>query len=521
MQALRRGSLYTGLLLVMLTGAGMTLCAQPPAHPAGSDTSGAYLPSALAAVSGRSLPVTQNGAQVTHSVKEFGAKGDGTTNDGPAIRNALAATSGGILIFPAGTYLIDNSAANGVDISNWSGTIEGSQGTLLKCNSLENMCVQFTSPSNININNIAMTNMAASAKCDPSKTNCGSYRGTSPHAYLLRITGGTNVHLSHLKLSYGLVALAVAASTHVFLSDSSLGYSWGNNGFFTNDVDFHGTNLNSYYGQDAGYEFSTYGDGSLAVNNATLTNVSSSGDFSCILVNAATNVTVNGFTCENTWMGGVTVIQDPRTTKTHFPDNVVISNGVLNNIGAASGHPATAIQIGPNGTAGRPVGSQHIQLSNLTINGTLGSADAVKAEQDTAYDLTLSNVKAANIGNVCFRLGSAYIHASHLTCETSGSDGLVNMASSEAVYSDIVIRNASHDDVWNPAKGNATFTNITITHTAPGVHGSINDAATGGTARYEGVKFINPDNSTPRVKTSWSKTSFSNLSLNGKSISGR
>lgn len=41
----------------------------------------------------------------TISVKDFGAKGDGTTDDAAAIRAAIAAAAGGTVYFPVGTYL--------------------------------------------------------------------------------------------------------------------------------------------------------------------------------------------------------------------------------------------------------------------------------------------------------------------------------------------------------------------------------------------------------------------------------
>lgn len=45
------------------------------------------------------------------NVKDFGAKGDGTTNDATAIQSALdsLSTSGGIIFFPKGTYLLTSS----------------------------------------------------------------------------------------------------------------------------------------------------------------------------------------------------------------------------------------------------------------------------------------------------------------------------------------------------------------------------------------------------------------------------
>lgn len=42
------------------------------------------------------------------TVKDYGAKGDGNTNDSPAIQNAINATSSGMLVFPAGTYKLSS-----------------------------------------------------------------------------------------------------------------------------------------------------------------------------------------------------------------------------------------------------------------------------------------------------------------------------------------------------------------------------------------------------------------------------
>jgi hypothetical protein len=68
------------------------------------------------------LPITQPPpvqATPTVNVRDFGATGNGTTNDLPAIQNAIAATkaSGAQVLFPAGTYLhTDVITANGVGL---------------------------------------------------------------------------------------------------------------------------------------------------------------------------------------------------------------------------------------------------------------------------------------------------------------------------------------------------------------------------------------------------------------------
>ncbi|MCX7019661.1 MAG: glycosyl hydrolase family 28-related protein [bacterium] len=57
--------------------------------------------------------VLKNSLRLIVSVTDFGAKGNGTTDDAPAIRNALASltTSGGTLRFPPGRYLVGSTVA--------------------------------------------------------------------------------------------------------------------------------------------------------------------------------------------------------------------------------------------------------------------------------------------------------------------------------------------------------------------------------------------------------------------------
>jgi polygalacturonase len=43
------------------------------------------------------------------SVKHFGAKGDGSTDDTAAIQRAIRATKSGTLVFPAGTYKLSST----------------------------------------------------------------------------------------------------------------------------------------------------------------------------------------------------------------------------------------------------------------------------------------------------------------------------------------------------------------------------------------------------------------------------
>lgn len=67
---------------------------------------------------------------VKNVVTDYGAVGNGTTNDRVAIQNALNAAEadgGGIVFFPCGTYLIDNTLKlpNKVQMLGMGGTTFG------------------------------------------------------------------------------------------------------------------------------------------------------------------------------------------------------------------------------------------------------------------------------------------------------------------------------------------------------------------------------------------------------------
>lgn len=60
---------------------------------------------------GNEIPTGGGGSSLFVNVVDYGAKGDGTTNDAGAIQNAIDAlsTSGGIIFFPTGTYNLGSS----------------------------------------------------------------------------------------------------------------------------------------------------------------------------------------------------------------------------------------------------------------------------------------------------------------------------------------------------------------------------------------------------------------------------
>jgi hypothetical protein len=72
---------------------------------------------------------------LVYNVKAYGAKGDGSTNDQPAIEAALSglSTDGGVLYFPAGTYIVALDASDrSIYISQSNVTLYLAQGATIK-----------------------------------------------------------------------------------------------------------------------------------------------------------------------------------------------------------------------------------------------------------------------------------------------------------------------------------------------------------------------------------------------------
>ena len=95
--------------------------------------------------------VSAHGQATSVSAALFNAKGDGVTNDGPALQRAL--TSGNSIYVPAGTYLVDNSAGP-LSINNFSATLEFSSLAEVVCNTPNKACLVFTGGTNPTFTNL-------------------------------------------------------------------------------------------------------------------------------------------------------------------------------------------------------------------------------------------------------------------------------------------------------------------------------------------------------------------------------
>ena len=73
-----------------------------------------------AVTAGKIAPSVRQSLSIYTSVKDFGAKGDGTTDDTSAIKAAIAAAGGGTAFFPLGTYVVSDTLVQ-PDMQTWLG----------------------------------------------------------------------------------------------------------------------------------------------------------------------------------------------------------------------------------------------------------------------------------------------------------------------------------------------------------------------------------------------------------------
>ena len=73
-----------------------------------------------AITAGKIAPSVRQSLSIYTDVKDFGAKGDGTTDDTSAIKAAIAAAGGGTVFFPVGTYVVSDTLVQ-PDMQTWLG----------------------------------------------------------------------------------------------------------------------------------------------------------------------------------------------------------------------------------------------------------------------------------------------------------------------------------------------------------------------------------------------------------------
>lgn len=159
-------------------------------------------------------------AELSISVKDFGAKGDGLTVDRTAIQaaiNRVGFLGGGEVYFPPGTYLIDQVLTNAV-----SGVSFRGASATLKNTSATGSLLTVTGASNFSIRNLYMTNSGVSTGAALTLATCSNVIVSGVRADLhrttLAMTSASSVFVDGARL---LVGDADSAARAFSITDSS------------------------------------------------------------------------------------------------------------------------------------------------------------------------------------------------------------------------------------------------------------------------------------------------------------
>lgn len=95
----------------------------------------------------------------TFNVRDFGATGDGTTNDTAAVQAAVTAAAGGVVVFPPGTYLIPTT----VTVALANTTIQGMPGAILNGNGTGSTAILELQGSNCTVTGLRFVNRASAS----------------------------------------------------------------------------------------------------------------------------------------------------------------------------------------------------------------------------------------------------------------------------------------------------------------------------------------------------------------------
>jgi Pectate lyase superfamily protein len=205
-----------------------------------------------------------NGASLTYTlgvgtvnVKDFGAKGDGTTDDRTAIQNAINSLTSGVVVFPTGSYLIGSSGGVGLTLKPGVDLVAlgGSNVTLLPStngtsvlyylnpttNTLQSNFVikgiNFSANSKTSCNAIYINGNVSGARCSNIRISDSTITGFSDSSgYGINLVYCANTFITNVFFSTCYTGIYTSNCADTNMNDT-MALNGGGNGFY-----FTGTN---------------------------------------------------------------------------------------------------------------------------------------------------------------------------------------------------------------------------------------------------------------------------------------
>ncbi len=286
----------------------------------------------------------------------FGAIADGVANDKAAIVAAFAVSTTSAIVFPPGTYLVDNSAGE-IAVSNFAGTVSFLGGATILFTDLNHYGLVFTGGTGA-----VVTNVKVGYQTTPT-----SLTGKIPLEFDATtdtlITGCTIINSPGGGLKFDECIRPKATNINVLSSFSDGIGMYNCQDGEVSDVTIANTGDDglSYVNFTAKANY----DGGLA-SNIIVTNSFAAG----IKIAGQSGVTICNFHIDGTASSGVHVQTD---TGTRTPANVFISDGIIQNAGSVS--PPAGNQWGVEIGSSTSVTIDNVNVLSATGIGIGGSGN--------------------------------------------------------------------------------------------------------------------------------------------------
>ena len=340
----------------------------------------------------------QSTINVTNS--PYNAKGDGVSNDGPALEAAFSA--GSSVYLPPGTYLVDNSAGPLV-VNNFSATLQFDPLAILTCNTPAKACLIFNGGAAPTFLNVQVTyTTTPTDDCRSGQTQCVT----------LMFDGQTKPVIQGTKVVNGwAIALSVNDTTDAQVTNTVIQHSTRDGLYLQDNQNVTVTSLTVTDSGDDCIGFHSTGSGGGR-------NGGSASGINCMKIRGGgiafaggSNINVSDFVVDGTSAQGIYVMSDPANFL--LPGNITVSNGVIRGVGSVPDTvPRTGTQNGIQYyiTGGPNMGA--LQFSSIIVDSTSGYG----ITGSNASSVTVNDVHVSNAG-----LDSAVSNASCLQFVSNGN----------------------------------------------------------------------------------------------------